>query len=275
MQITSIQNIFRNNFQYKNNSAKSNPINFKGQDTFERNIGDDVAVSRKYYRGKQEFSPDMFMQSGNRLFIKGKDSYIPYGACLDEYNAKGEIIRHTTYNNGAKFIINRYKNGELVQEDRYEDVFNKASISKKRTTVRKFDGFNPSGTKYNVPFAISRNHGKDWKNNPTIAMRKNGKNDSLLVYFAAPSDEKRGKIEITYFGKSENSWFETPIYDEGEYLLKISPNKSTNETALLALEELKEILQNEEFRADFGDNDIFNSELNKAIKFLSSKINED
>ena len=38
--------------------------------------------------------------------------------------------------------------------------------------------------------------------------------------------------------------------------------------------ELKEIIGNEEFRAEFGDNDIFNSELDKAINFLYSKLNE-
>ena len=54
MQISRIQNIIKNTFQYKNNPIKFNPINFKGQDTFERNTDDDTVVSKKYYRGNQE-----------------------------------------------------------------------------------------------------------------------------------------------------------------------------------------------------------------------------
>ena len=39
------------------------------------------------------------------LFIKSKDSYIPYNASLKEYNAKGEIVRHSFYGNGFKNIV--------------------------------------------------------------------------------------------------------------------------------------------------------------------------
>lgn len=275
MQISRIQNIARSNFQYKNNPIKYNPINFKGQDTFEHSLPNDMVVSKKYFRGKQEFDQSLLRQQGNRLFVKHKDSYIPYGACLDEYNAKGELIRHTSFNNGARFIVNTYKNGELIQEDRYEDVFNKAHISDKRTNVRKFDGLDDSGIKYNIPFAISRNYGKDWNDHPSVVMRKNAENSSLLVMFIAPSETTTGKIEVRHTLGDKTWWFDSSIYDEKGYSLNLSPLALTNETALLGLEELKETIQSEEFRADFGFSDKFNSELDKAIEFLSSKLSDE
>ena len=63
------------------------------------------------------------------------------------------------------------------------------------------------------------------------------------------------------------------IHDGKECYLDLSPDNSTNEMAYLALIELKETIQSEEFRAEFGDNDIFNSELDKAIEFLDSILN--
>ena len=275
MQISRIQNIIKNTFQYKNNQAKFNPINFKGQDTFERNTDDDTVVSKKYYRGKQEFTPEIFIQSGDRLFIKNKDSYIPYGANLGEYNAKGELIKNTTYNNGTKYIVTHYKNGQKVQQDGYEDVFSRSPQVNKRTHVIKFEANNPTGKKPLISFAISRNYGKKWTNSPSIVFRQNGKNDSLFIYFATPSDEKNGEIEINYKNKNSSNCFYSIIQDDKDYSLKISSDKESNETAYLALQELKETIQSDEFIDDFGSNQKFNSELNKAIEFLSSKINED
>ena len=105
MQISRIQNIVRNNFQYKNNSIKFNPINFKGQDTFEHTSSDDVVVSKRYCRGKKEFNPNLLLQQEERLFILNKGAYFPYGAHLEEYNAKGEIVRHTSFNTKTHLTI--------------------------------------------------------------------------------------------------------------------------------------------------------------------------
>ena len=81
MQITSIQNIFKNNFQNKNNTRKLNQIHFQGYDSFELRKEaetDDVTVAKKYYRGNQELNPGLLLRQGRVLFIKGKDSYVPY-----------------------------------------------------------------------------------------------------------------------------------------------------------------------------------------------------
>ena len=168
---------------------------------------------------------------------------------------------------------NTYKNGEWIQEDRYEDTFNNINISNKRTNVRKFDGLDKSGKRYNQIFGMSRNWGKKWENNPTIVLRKDIKNNFLLIYFSSPSDEKNGSIEITHHFKGKTAYFKTQIHDEKGYQLKLSPDNSTNEMAYLALTELKETIESEEFKAEFGDNDIFNSELNKAINYLDSILN--
>ena len=120
---------------------------------------------------------------------------------------------------------------------------------------------------------MSRNWGKKWENNPTIVLRKDIKNNFLLIYFSSPSDEKNGSIEITHHFKGKTAYFKTQIHDEKGYQLKLSPDNSTNEMAYLALTELKETIESEEFKAEFGDNDIFNSELNKAINYLDSILN--
>lgn len=274
MQISRIQNIFSYNFQYKNNPIKYNPINFKGQDIFERSTADDVVVSKKYYRGEKEIDPNLLMQQGQTLFIKTKDSYVPYNASLKEYNAKGETIRHSFYGNGSKNIVSTYKNDKIIQRDEYKDIYSSIKNAARRTAVVKFDH-----TEENKPkqtFGISRNYGKDWKNHPTIVMRKNEKDDSLFIYFAAPSDTKRGKIEVNYSQKDNNYCFFSPIYDdEKDYYLIVSPLEATNKTALLALKELRETIQSEEFKADFGFSEKFNSELDKTIDFLSSKLNDE
>lgn len=273
MQITSIQNVIRNNFQYKNNPIKFNPINFKGQDTFERSIADNVIVTKKYYRGENEIDPSLLMQQGQTLFIKSKDSYIPYNASLKEYNAKGEIVRHSFYGNGFKNIVNTYKNGKIVQRDEYKDIFSSVKNTAKRTAVVKFNY-----SEENKPaqtFGISRNYGSSWKNHPEIAIRKNGKNDSLFVCFTTSSDDKNGEIKIFYTNKNKTTHYTSPIYNYDELGLTVleHPIESTNETAYLALLELKETLESKEFKADFGNNDKLNSELNKTIEFLGSILN--
>ena len=272
MQITNIQNIIKNNFKYKNNpikfGTKYNPNTQKTDvvelsKKFELNP-DDVAIFKKYHRGKLEFNPDVLMQRGQRLFIKHKDSYIPYGAHLDEYNAKGELIRHTSYNNGIKFIVDSYKNGELIQEDRYEDVFSFSPYQTKRTSVRKFNGFDKSGTKKNLTFSISRNYGKNWINHPEIELKK----ENLMVQFVAPSDEKDGFIRVT------DKTLETNFLQIREDGIK-TEYMSNPRIVLFGLKELKETIQNKEFAADFGFNNKFNYELDKSIEILSSKFNED
>ena len=146
-------------------------------------------------------------------------------------------------------------------------------MSNKRTSVIKFDGLDESGKRYNQTFGISRNYGKDWKNHPAIVLRKNVKDNSLIIHFSSPLDEKKGSMEIIHKFEGETTSFRTPINDEKEYSLKLSPDSSDNEMAYLALTELKETIESEEFRAEFGDNDIFNSELNKAINYLASNLN--
>lgn len=273
MQISRIQNVFKNNFQYKFKPA-INPISFQGIDTFEHNLADNIVVSKKYCRGDKEYDPNQLMQQGQTLFIKEKGRYIPYYASLKEYNAKGELIKDTSYSNGTKYIVSTYKNGQKIQEDRYENVYGSIAKSNQRTSVAKLELKNEVGKKPLVSFVLTRNYGKDWQKHPRIVMRKMGKNNSLMVYFGVPSDEKRGEIQITHIINDKTTTYQTPIYGDTKYILK-SSTKDTEETAYLALEELKEVLQNEEFRADFGNSEKINSELNKAIEFLSSKINED
>jgi len=273
MQIISIQSAIKNNFQYKNNLLKTSSILFQGKDTFERKTSDDIVASKKYYRFGQEIDPNMLIKQGQRLFILQKDSYIPYGAISKEYNANNEMIRCTSYSNGAKHIVDSYKNGQIIQQDKYEDIFGSIKNSSKRTAVLKFDDSNK--TKPRQTFGISRNYGKNWKSHPIITLRKIGKNNALFVGFSAPSETTKGKIEITYTTKNINHCFYTLICDEKDYFFKTSTTKSENETALLALIELKETIQSDEFCAEFGDNEIFNSELDKAIEFLSSKLNAD
>ncbi|MBR3605349.1 MAG: hypothetical protein IKL52_04905 [Candidatus Gastranaerophilales bacterium] len=279
MQISRIRNITTKNiFQYKYNPANLQALNFQGKDTFEisrKADSKDVVVSKKYCRGEKEYDQSLFLQQGHTLFIKDKNGYVPYTASLKEYNANGELIRNTSFNNGLKYIVTTYKNGQKIQEDRYEDVFGDIKKRSQKTATAKFSGKNEAGKKPLVSFVLTRNHGKNWQNNPTIVMRKMGENSSLMVYLATPSIEKRGEIEITHIMKDKTTYFHSPIYDENDYHLKISPIASINETAVLALEELKEVLKDEEFRADFGGNEKANSELDKAISFLYSKLNED
>lgn len=274
MQISRIQNVIRNNFQYKNNPIKFGAINFRGQDSFECSLSDDKVVSKTYYKGGQEFASSLFMQQGNRLFIRRKNTYVPYGAHLDEHNSKGELIRRTSYSNGAKFIVNTYKNGELIQEDRYEDVFSKAHNSDRKTSVRKFSGFSKSKTRRIVPFAISRNYGKDWEKHPEIELTKEQKDKSLYIRFQAPSEEKLGEALIT--STENNSVRHIHFYiDENETYSQVPKTKDDLESALLALIELRKTITSEEFDYDFYFNYKFNSELYKAIEFLSSKLNAD
>ena len=265
MQITKIQNIVRNNFQYKNNSIKFNSINFQGQDTFEHSITDDVIVSKKYYRGKEEYTPDVFMQSGDRLFIKNKGVYFPYGAYLDEYDEKNELIRKTAFNNGAKFIVSSYEDGKLTQEDKYEDIFARGIDSSKRTCVAKFKTSSTTKKRPEVVFRISRNYGKDWKKHPRIELQKEIKDDIVTIYYSAQSEEKVGQTYIR--SKKDPIGVSIPIIDDGIY--KFTPKEDSDITLLLeALKELRDTILSEEFKDDFGFSQKFNSELDKTIVIL-------
>jgi len=262
MQISKIQNIIRNNFQYKNNPIKFGAINFRGQDTFERTTTDDVVVSKTYHRGKQKYTSDMFLFHKNRVFIKNKDCYTPYGAHLEEYNAKGEKIRHTSFNNGFKYFVDTYKNGELIQEDKYEDIF--GHHPSKRTFVRKFNDSNNPETRQNISFTISRNYGKNWEKHPRIEMTK----DNLGVRFNFPSDYDKGVISVVDYTNAQTNCIYFDEDTKNEYI-------TNPDFMLVGLQELRATIQSNEFKDDFGFSEKFNSGLNKAIHHLSSKLNED
>ena len=190
---------------------------------------------------------------------------IPYNAKVEKSDGKGNVTR-TTYNNGYKFCVKSYKNSALTQEDFYEDVFgSRHSKPHKRTSVRKYSSTDESKAQQYVSFQISRNHDECWNKNPQIEMYKKEGDSLLRVNFHVPSKGKTGAIYATKKENEKETRGTIFLYQDGT-----RHNFSNNNNALIlnSLLELRETIQSAEFKADFGFNNKFNSELDKAIDSL-------
>lgn len=175
------------------------------------------------------------------------------------YDKNGNITDKIYFNRGRKFSACKYNgNGELIQTEFYEQ-----DNKNRRYEVTKWDSTNL--------FSIERNHNESWKDYPSISLTIKNQKEFVRVEAQLP----HSKMPIGGFHVARLSTTKRPLYLHidlnGEYSSNIY-SKEELEVFISKLEKLKETMQSEEYKKDFGLNKKLNKALDSAIAHLASSL---
>ncbi len=194
---------------------------------------------------------DLVLKDG-QPFVQGKrlESYRVF-----QKDFKNHTSREVKYFNGYKFIETRKKDDRTVQEDVYGHNTNERALVKKWEDDGK--------TYYN----IARNFRFDTINTPAFLLTKKTPDATMTVYAELKEkDDSIGLFRVN-LSTSTTSYKSTfTIKKDGTYDFEAQTNQDFK-TLQKGLVELRALIQTDDMKADFGQYEKFNEELDRAIEF--------
>jgi len=193
------------------------------------------------------------------LILKDGQPFV-HGKRLESYRVfqkdfKNHTSKEVKYFNGYKFIETRKKDNHTVQEDIYGHNTNERALVKKWEDDGK--------TYYN----IARNFRFDTINTPAFLFTKKTPDTVMTVYAELKEkDDSIGlfRVNLSTSTTSRKSTF--TIKKDGTYDFEAETNQDFK-ALQKGLVELRAFIQTDDMKADFGQYEKFNEELDRAIEF--------
>lgn len=198
------------------------------------------------------------------LILKDGQPFV-HGKRLESYRVfqkdfKNRTSKEVKYFNGYKFIETRKKDNRTVQEDIYGHNTNERALVKKWEDDGK--------TYYN----IARNFRFDTINTPAFLFTKKTPDTVMTVYAELKEkDDSIGlfRVNLSTSTTSRKSTF--TIKKDGTYDFEAETNQDFK-ALQKGLVELRAFIQTDDMKADFGQYEKFNEELDRALVFIEEEL---